>query len=216
MKLNTILSFFAPKDVKFIPMLIETAEILTKSANYLDELFSLEKKVNIADLCVLIKKEETAADKLTGKISKSLNDTFITPFDREDIDTLADVLDDAIDAINRAAQKVLLYAPEKLPAATSQLSGIVKNGAKEAENGVKKLSDINKYSGEIRQHYKEIKKLEEKADSVYETAIIELFREEENAIEVIKNKAIIQELERSANRINRIGKVLKSILVKYA
>ena len=216
MKLNTILSFFAPKDAKFIPMLIETSEILTKAANYLDELFSMEDRTNVSGLCALIKKEETAADKLTGKIFKSLNDTFITPFDREDIDSLADALDDSIDAINRSAQKVLLYAPENLPVATSQLASIVKNGTKEVEEAVKKLSNINKYHSEIRQHSKEIKKLEEKADSVYETGIIELFRGEEDAIEVIKIKTIIQELERSANRVNRVGKVLKSILVKYA
>ena len=215
MNLNNILSFFAPKDAKFIPILIETSTVLTSAANYLNELFSSENP-DINKLCSLIKKEETMGDKLTGEIFKSLNDTFITPFDREDIDTLADALDDAIDAINRSAQKVLLYAPEKLPATTSQLASIIKNGAKEVEEAVKKLSDINKHHSEIRQHSKDIKSLEEKADSIYETGIIELFRGEENAIEVIKIKTIIQELERSTNRINRIGKVLKSILVKYA
>ena len=216
MKLNTILSFFAPKDAKFIPMLIETSEILSKAAGLLEELFSTEDKTEIGRLCALIKKEETAGDKSTGKIIKSLNDTFITPFDREDIDTLADALDDAIDAINRSAHKVLLYAPEKLPLVTAQLAAIIKNGTKEVEEAVQKLSNINKNDGDIRKHSKEIKKLEEKADSIYETGIIELFRSEISAIEMIKSKEIIQELERSVNRINRIGKVLKSILVKYA
>ena len=216
MKLNTILSFFAPKDAKFIPMLIETSEILSKAAGLLEELFSTEDKTEISRLCALIKKEETAGDKSTGKIIKSLNDTFITPFDREDIDTLADALDDSIDAINRSAHKVLLYAPEKLPLVTAQLATIIKNGTKEVEEAVQKLSNINKNEGDIRKHSKEIKKLEEKADSIYETGIIELFRSEISAIEMIKSKEIIQELERSVNRINRIGKVLKSILVKYA
>jgi Phosphate transport regulator (distant homolog of PhoU) len=216
MKLNNILSFFAPKDAKFIPMLIETSEILSKSAGYLEELFSTEDRSDITRLCALIKKEETAGDKATGKIIKALNDTFITPFDREDIDTLADALDDAIDAINRSGQKVLLYAPEKLPPVTLQLASIAKNGTREVEEAVKMLSNINKNYSAIRQHSKEIKKLEEKADSVYETGIIELFRSEVSAIEVIKVKTIIQELERSVNRINRVGKVLKSILVKYA
>ncbi|MDL2243545.1 DUF47 family protein [Bacteroidales bacterium OttesenSCG-928-J19] len=96
MKLNTILSIFSPKDTKFFPLLNETATVLEQAASLLFELFSTQDKDRAIELCRLIKVEETKGDKVTGKISKALNDTFITPFDREDIDALADNLDDAI------------------------------------------------------------------------------------------------------------------------
>lgn len=120
MKINTILSIFTPKDVKFFPLLRETATVLDDAAALLQELFSCQDKSKINEYCRLIKEEEVKGDKVTGLVFKELNDTFITPFDREDIDALANEMDDAIDAINRSAHKMLLYSPETHPAATSQ------------------------------------------------------------------------------------------------
>ena len=84
MKINTLLSMFAPKDVKFFPMLEETASVLSQSSTYLQELFSCENAEHRNELCKLIKAEEVKGDKVTGSIIHELNNTFITPFDRED------------------------------------------------------------------------------------------------------------------------------------
>jgi len=217
MKINTILSIFAPKDVKFFPLLEETAEILEKSAIYLQKLFSSDlQKEEIKELCRLIKTEETKGDKVTGQIFKRLNDTFITPFDREDIDALADSMDDAIDAINRSAQKVLLYSPESLPPSTSLLADTIKSSSIEVKEAVYELSNLKKTDQRIREHAREIKKMEEKADALYEEAIMNLFKTETRPVELIKLKEIIQELEKSANKINNVGKVLKTIIIKFA
>lgn len=216
MKLNTILSVFTPKDTKFIPLLNETSDILVRAATLLDELFADTTLSRVKDLATQIKAEETKGDRVTNKIFKELNNTFITPFDREDIDSLADAMDDTIDAINRSAHKVLLYAPNRLTPATSQLAGIIKQGSFEIKDAVKKLSSIPRYDKEIKGHSAQIKKLEEKADTIYESGIMDLFQNSDNAVELIKLKEITQELERSANRINRVGKILKTIIVKYA
>ncbi len=216
MKFNTLLSIFSPKDVKFFPLLKETASIVVQASLLLQELFTLENKERRKELCVLIKTEEIKGDKVTSYIMKALNETFITPFDREDINELADELDDIIDAINRASQKVLLYCPENLPESTKQLTEIIKKGAIEVEGAVDELSHIKHKDQKLRKHYKEIKKLEEEADVIYEHGITKLFQEEKNTVELIKLKEIIQELEKTANKINNAGKVLKTIYVKYA
>jgi predicted phosphate transport protein (TIGR00153 family) len=217
MKFNSILSVFTPKDGKFFPLLEETADILYKSATLLEELFSLDNnKDRIKELGRAIKFEETEGDKVTGLIYKELNDTFITPFDREDISALADEMDDAIDVINRAAQKVLLFSPETLPPATTQLSQIIKKGAAEVQSAVHKLTEVKKSSGQVEMHVKQIKKLEEEADGVYERGTSGLFKSEMRTLELMKLKEIIQELEKSANKINNVGKILKTIIVKYA
>lgn len=216
MKINTLLSIFTPKDVEFFPLLRETSVVLVQASSLLGELFESTEKEKRKELCALIKSEEVKGDKVTGAIMKALNETFITPFDREDINMLADEMDDVIDAINRAAQKVLLYSPENLPDSTRLLTDIIKKGVIEIRDAVSELSNLKHTDQKLRAHYKEIKRLEEAADTVYETGIITLFKEETNGIELIKLKEIIQELEKTANKINNTGKVLKTIFVKYA
>ena len=216
MKINSILSIFTPKDVKFLPLLVEVAEIVDKSAILLQELFSSTDSSRIAELCRLIKTEETNGDKVTGKIFKSLNETFITPFDREDITELTDTLDDVIDIINRVAQKVMLFSPETLPPATLEMAIVIKKGTAEIKAAVNELSYLKRSDNNIRTHTKEIKYLEEEADRIYEKGTSDLFRNTTNPLELIKLKEIIQEMEKSANRINSVGKILKTIFVKYA
>ena len=216
MKINTLLSLFSPKDVKFFPLLKETTSILVTSSTLLKELFEKESIDGRNEVCHLIKAEELKGDKTTGKILKALNETFITPFDREDVNALADEMDDVIDAINRTAQKVLLYGPKQIPACTHQLADIIYKGTIEIQHAIVELENIKKADQRLRQHYKEIKRLEEEADVIYENGIMTLFKEETNTTELIKLKEIIQELEKTANKINNTGKVLKTIFVKYA
>ena len=80
----------------------------------------------------------------------------------------------------------------------------------------RELPQLRKQTVQLNQHSKEIKRLEEQADTLYEQGIINLFRNETSTVELVKQKEIIQELEKSANRINTVGKVLKSLVVKYA
>lgn len=216
MKINTLLSSFAPKDVKFLPLLSEASDVLVLAAELLRQLFESKNEDERIELCKLIKAEELKGDKVTGKVFRALNETFITPFDREDIYELTEAIDDSIDAMNRAAHKVLLYDPRHLPACTASLAEILCKASVEVQSAVKELSYLKKTDQRFREHCREIKRLEERADIVYEDGIILLFKHETDTIELIKLKEIIQELEKSANKINNIGKTLKAILVKYA
>ena len=216
MKINTLLSVFAPKDVKFFPLLDEATSILVQSSVLLKELFSTENPERRNELCRLIKAEEVKGDKITKQTFKALNDTFLTPFDREDIHELADILDDVIDVINRCGQKVLLYSPQKLNKNSALLVDIIYKGCIEVQTAVTELQNLKKTDTQLRSHCREIKRLEEEADGIYETAIMSLFKEETSSVELIKMKEITQELEKAVNKINSTGKVIKSILVKYA
>ncbi|MDR1763335.1 MAG: DUF47 family protein [Dysgonamonadaceae bacterium] len=216
MKINTILSFLMPKEPRFFPLLEETAEILEQTGTLLVELFNSTDKAKILELSKLIKAEESKGDKVTGKIFKELNNTFITPFDREDISALTDEMDDAIDAINRAAHKVALFQPESLPEPTVRLAEIIKLATEEVKAAVYELPNVKKNDQSIRAHTKKVKLYEEEADAVYERGTSELFRSDVKLVELIKLKEIIQELEKSTNRLNSVGKALKTIIVKYS
>jgi len=216
MKINSILSIFTPKDVKFLPLLEDIAVISDQAAVLLQELFSSTDPERITELSHLIKLEEVDGDKATGKIFKLLNETFITPFDREDITELTDNMDDVIDIINRVAQKVILFSPETMPPATLEMATVIKNATNEIKSAVNELTNIRKSDKQIRMHIKEIKRLEEEADRIYEKGTSSLFKSDIRTVELIKLKEIIQELEKAANRINTVGKILKTMVVKYA
>ena len=216
MKINTILSIFAPKDIQFYALLNEIADIAEHSAMLLHELFETSDIERINQLCHLIKTEESKGDNVTRKIFKSLNETFITPFDREDISDLTDTMDTVIDTINRVAQKVTLFSPETLLPATLEMAVIIKNEVMAMKKAVNELSNLKKSDKQIREYIREIKNFEEEADRTYEKGASGLFRSEMRTIEIIKLKEIIQEMEMAANRINSVGKILKTIVVKYA
>jgi predicted phosphate transport protein (TIGR00153 family) len=216
MKLNNILSVFTPKDVKFFPLLQDLSAIMVHAGAKLHDLIASAEIEQRSEICKHIKQEETAGDKISARIVKELNNTFITPFDREDINELADKIEEVIDIINRAAQKVLLYSPDHFTSYAVKMTEIIQSGTREIQEAVEGLEHLKKSDAVFRKHYKEIKKLEEEADSVYEKGIMDLFKNEGNTVELIKLKEIIQELEKAANKINTAGKVLKTIFVKYA
>jgi len=216
MNINAFLSIFTPKDRKFFPLLIETAEIVDNSATHLKELFALKDMEQVSHVCHLIKLEESKGDQMTGLIFKALNETFLTPFDREDITALTDQMEDVTDMINRVARKVMLFSPESLPPVTLEMATVIKKGTTEIKAAINALSHMRKSNVEIKMHTKEIKRLEEEADTIYEQGTSKLFKSNIRTEELIKLKEIIQELEKVANRINSVGKVLKTIIVKYA
>ncbi|MCL1939006.1 MAG: DUF47 family protein [Candidatus Azobacteroides sp.] len=216
LKMNTILSMFTPRDVKFLPLLKELTEVMVQAASLLYDLFAFAEKDKRDEICKLIKAEEVKGDKISSRVLKELNNTFITPFDREDINELSDKIEEIIDAINRVALKVMLFSPSQFTEHTVQMAEIIQNGSLEVQGGVDGLDHLTKSDESFRKHYKKIKALEEEADGVYEKGITALFREEIDTRELVKLKDILQELEKTANKINSAGKVLKTIFVKYA
>lgn len=215
MKINYILNIFAPKDTKFFALFYKTSDAMTRASSALSALFKSDS-VDVEEVCKVIKHAELDGDKTTSAIHRALCETFITPFDREDVDALADAMDDCIDGINRVAQKVALYAPKQRLEFSANLCNVITLGVAEICESIKSLEVMKKSDSNVRKNYKEIKRLEEHADSVYEEAISSIFKNERDPIELIKQKEILFELEKTMNRINRVGKVLKTIFIKYA
>ncbi|MDR1682481.1 MAG: DUF47 family protein [Candidatus Symbiothrix sp.] len=216
MKINNILSVFTPKDGKFLPLLRELSDTVVAAGALLHELIAFTEKDQRDALCIQIKTEESKGDFLSNQIAKELNNTFITPFDREDINALADRIEEVLDVINRVAHKVHLYSPERFTEFAIRMTEIIQEGTIEIQGAVTGLEHLKKSDTVFRKHYKKIKALEEAADVVYGEGIMDLFQNETNTIELIKLKEIIQELEKAANKVNSTGKVIKTIFVKYA
>lgn len=214
--MNNFFDKFVPKEPKFFPILKEMADVILEASNLIIECVKNYSHESAIEYYRQIKDQERKGDALSAKIFNELNSTFITPFDREDIHHLADKLDDVTDYINNCAKRIVLYNPKKLPDSALQLALLIKEGAIGIGKAVDQLDVMKKHSNKVKEYCTELHVIENKADDVYENFLIALFSTEKDSIEIIKLKEIMSELEKATDSADSVGKIIKTIIVKYA
>jgi uncharacterized protein len=158
-----------------------------------------------------IEDAEHAGDELTHSIMALLNTTFVTPFDRSDIHELASSLDDVLDAAHAAAELVTLHRIQEPLPQFRQLCTILVEAATavvEAVRGVRSLSGGDALV--------EISRLERDGDHVFRRGVAELYSGDYKAMDVLKWRDILEQLEWAIDRCEDVGNTVESILVKYA
>jgi predicted phosphate transport protein (TIGR00153 family) len=213
---NSFFSKFTPKEPKFFPILKDMADVLLVASDLIIECVQNNDHEKAIEYYKKIKEQERKGDALSARVFEELNSTFITPFDREDIHHLADKLDDVTDYINSSAKRIVLYNPKQLPASAFEIAKLIKEGAISIGKAVDQLDVLKKNSKKIKEYCQELKITENKADDVYENFLIDLFENQKDAIEVIKLKEIMSELEKATDAAEHVGKIIKTIIVKYA
>jgi predicted phosphate transport protein (TIGR00153 family) len=158
-----------------------------------------------------IKDIEHGCDQLTHQITNKLNKSFITPFDREDIYTLAVALDDICDYIDAGVRAVVMYGIREQNQHSRQLARIIRDLGVEIKGAVSVLSRPNG----INERFREIHRLENEADDVYFRAIGQLFREETDPIAVVKWKEFYEILENATDRCESVANIIESIVLKH-
>jgi predicted phosphate transport protein (TIGR00153 family) len=214
--MNNIFDKFVPKEPKFFPILKEMAEVILVASDLITECVQNSDHDTTIEYYKKIKEQEKKGDVLSAKIFDELNSTFITPFDREDIHHLADRLDDVTDYINSCAKRIVLYNPKQMPKEAVELASLIKEGAIFISKAVDELDVMKKQSKKIKEYCVELHNIENRADDIYENFLIDLFAKEKDAIEVIKLKEIMYELEKATDAAEYVGKIIKTIIVKYS
>lgn len=213
---SSIFSKLTPKEPKFFPLLTGLAEVIKEAADLMDEFVNNYHVNTASEYYKKIKDIERKGDLLSNKVFDELNVSFITPFDREDIHELATQLDDVTDYINNAAKRIYLYKPKVLPKAADSIVGCIKEGAIEIDKSIKELNVLKKRITHIKKYCTQLHVIENKADDIYEHFLINLFENDIETIELIKQKEIMSELEKATDAAEYVGKVIKTIIVKYA
>jgi uncharacterized protein len=197
-----------PKDTSFFRMFSAMSDNLILGARALTDLFAdyrdVEWKIDS------IRKIEREGDELTHAILTKLNQTFITPFDREDIYQLASKLDDVLDFIHTATTRILMYRITAPPPAASELAKIILMQSEELQKAV----SLMQKNGNILVHCVEINRLENEADNVAQQAIAKLFEHEKDPITLIKIKELIEFLERATDKAEDVANVLEAVVLK--
>jgi hypothetical protein len=215
MGINKFFQILVPKDKKFYPYFNAAADNLVDVSLVLCELMKANSWDERIPLITKIKGLEKKGDDITHNMFDLLNQSFITPFDREDINALISSIDDVVDYINGSAQRFLLYKPQSVPLEFIKLADLILEGSQTIKIAIQHLQDL-KNPEEIKKACIHVNEIENLADDTYHLGISQLFEHETNTIELIKKKEIFQVLEKATDKLEDASDVLKSILIKQA
>lgn len=199
-----------PREQRFYSDFGAMADQLRSGAKLLEQMFASEPP--IADKAHEIKEVEHKCDFLTHEIIKRLNQTFVTPMDREDIHALARTLDDVLDAIDNAAALVPLYHVKTVRPGVRDMTRIIALSCDEVRKAVEALE---RKTG-VLECTVEINRLENEADRIHQGAVGLLFEEEKDPIAVLKWKEILDLLESATDRCEDVANLLENIVVKHS
>ena len=214
--MNSFFNRLTPKEPKFFPVLKEMSDVLIAASDLLIGYLRSDRSKSDQDFYKRIKELERKADQLSNRVFEDLNSTFITPFDREDIHNLANTLDDVIDGINKCAKQVSLYNPKQMPESAIKLAELIKEGTIQIGKAVDELDVLKKSPKNVKQCCYELHEIENRADDVCDNYIKKLFSEEIDSIELIKLQKIVSQLEKTTDTAEHVGKIIRTIIVKYA
>ena len=207
----SFLKKFFPKNVKFYDLLAELSDNTSEASELLIKLISTWE--NIGDYASKIHLLEHKCDDLTHRVINELNETFITPIDREDLYSFVNSLDNVIDCIDVIASRINLYKVKKPIEFGPQLSEILDLQIKIITDILHKFEEDDK---NINRKLMTIREYESQGDNVFREAISNLFENEKHVIELIKKKEIIELMEKAIDRCQTVTIVIEGILIKNA
>jgi predicted phosphate transport protein (TIGR00153 family) len=198
-----------PRDTTFFDLFAAQAIHLVTGANLLGEMLGADRSTR-KEIGKRIADAEHEADDATHSIMRRLNQTFVTPFDRDDIYTLASSLDDCMDFMEEAADLIVLYKVEALPARVSDQVQVLQRAAELTAEAMPRLRSMDSLS----EYWVEVNRLENQADKIHRKLLAQLFDEVTDAIQLMKVKEIVEKLEDAADAFEKVANTVETIALK--
>ena len=197
-----------PRDSAFYAMFTEAGQNVAASADVLSGL--LDPNANRESIAKQLREREHAGDSVTHRIMRQLNTSFVTPFDREDIYRLAAALDDVVDAMEAAADFVVLADVGKLPALMADQINLLVTSAHETADAMARLKTLR----DLEPYWIEVNRLENEADRVYRKLLSKLFSGDYDALTMVKLREVADGLEDAADALEHVAHAVETIAVK--
>lgn len=203
--------FEREKENQFLKLFKDFADTLDQMGNDFGSIIRNYENVEraIADM----KMTESECDEVSHAILDELNKSFITPFDREDIFTIANQLDDIADYLEDTASKLQIYDIDHIKNDAVEMADLIDD----ATSKIKILFDVlpeSKKKSKITETIIEINRLENLGDAVFRRALWKLFRDEENPIEIIRWKDIYENLEDTLDACEHLADTVRGVVIK--
>jgi uncharacterized protein len=199
---------FMPRDGDFFVLFQRQAENIVSGAQAFSNM--LEHYTGVPEQVQNIKAIEHNGDEITHAIFRKLNQTFITPFDREDMHELCGTMDDVIDLIDAAASRFVLYRVDTLRSGTLELCKVLAAATIELKAAIHAMESPDK----ALQHVIEINRFENESDRICRTLIAQLFEEEKDPVQIIKWKEIFEVMETAVDKCEDVSNVIESVILK--
>jgi uncharacterized protein len=213
----------ATKSVEAARMLVELVKLLgvgngaAKNAyrSPEDEKPAPQVSEQLKQLYAKIKEAETAADSITHDTIKRLHENWITPFDRDDIHNLISRMDDVLDLIEAAAERIILFDVTVAPREATELAELLVESCEAQSKAVDLLATMAR-APEILELCVEVNRLENAADSVHRRAMADLFKAGNDPLKVMKWRDILDGLESATDRCEDVANILEGVVLEYA
>ena len=206
--MSAIARAFAPREREFFGLFEEAGGNILRAAGLLEQM--LDAYPDRSDLAREILICEQEGDRITHDIIRRLNETFVTPIDREDIYALASALDDVVDYTEEVADYLGLYKIEAPMEQAQELARILLQAARAVAGAIPRLRtfrDINHYTVEIN-------RLENDGDRTVRAALASLFETGIDPMMVIRWKDIFERLEEAIDATERAANILEGVMIK--
>ena len=215
MSLNAIIRWFKPREIVFFDLLERSAENLCEATALFQRELAANDPSRWKGLRRQMKDFEHIGDALNRDIVDRLDQTFVTPIDREDILQLSSAVDDVIDDIDDASERLVLYRIGNIRPPVLEMADLLVEGATHLlflMKSLRKMSNVK----EIRARIRSVQLMEDRADRVYSSFLGQLFDTSGDAIELVKWKWIIENLEDASDSITHVAKLVGSTVTKNA
>ena len=200
-----------PREMKFFDMFDEAAAILTRASDkFLALVTQFDKLPERSDE---IKHEEHLCDEVVGRIVQALDRSFITPFDREDIHSLATRLDDVLDNMEETAHRFVNFRIEKPTQAAVAMAQIIRDCCAHLKQAVHLYRDLKNVEA-INGHLREITRLENEADRIYRESDGALFADPPEILLLIKWRELYGWLEETVDACKDLAMIISEIVIK--
>jgi predicted phosphate transport protein (TIGR00153 family) len=201
---------FVPREREFFDLFEQAGGNILRAADLLDQMLrSYPDQAQLARDILICEQE---GDRITHDIIQKLNNTFVTPIDREDILELASGLDDIVDYTEEVADYLGLYKIEAPLEQAQQLAHVLLQAARQVEQALMRMRDF----GDISHFTVEINRLENDGDRIVREAVASLFEGGPDPMVVIRWKDIFERLEAAIDATERVANILEGIMIKNA
>ena len=199
---------FRPVETTFYDLFTEMAQQLVAGSDLLAAM--LDPASDKADLAQRMADAEHAADETTHTIVRRANQTFITPFDREDIYKLASSLDDVMDFMEETVDLVTLYELGELPKQFAKQVDVLQRACQVTAEAMPRLRTMK----DLDEYWIEINRLENQGDKSYRRIVADLFSGSYKALQVMKLKDVVDSLEHAIDALETVANTVEQIAVK--
>jgi len=212
--IDFIFQSLLPKDKLFYPLFDEACNNMVEIAKVFENALKSDsvKRIQSFETITLLEKQ---GDEITHAIMREAGNTFIVPFDREDIQSLAIAIDDVVDYIYGTSKRIDLYKVHTITPAMIRLAEIITESAVELQSAVRQMRSLRNVQ-KVRAHLHTINTLENEADKIMNSTIADMFKKETDAMNLLKMKEVITFLENATDKCEEAAHVIDSVIIKFS